>query len=330
MENKKVSVVVPVYNAEKYLDTCVQSILGQTYSNLELILINDGSSDRSGEICERYAYENNNVIYKHQSNAGVSAARNVGLETALGDYIVFVDSDDRIKSNMIMSLVEAIENNQADLCVCGYDVIIDSIIKPITLAAKFVSGKDEIAGYFADHFAEAVASSVCCKLYKRSIIQHKFDTQLSMGEDLFFNLEYVQQINSVVTISEALYVYDRTNENSLTHKYKEIYHEQNLILFNRWLDWFNKYETVNDIWVHYRIVNLYLKKLFTVCSDKKPVRKLDIVKTMFNNDIAISIQRSRNLFDGLHKIVLQLIVKKRYRLLLIVCNTYCRVKLLFR
>ena len=147
-----------------------------------------------------------------------------------------------------------------------------------------------------------------------------------MGEDLLFNLEYAKQADSVVTISDSLYVYDKTNVASLTHKYKDIYYEQNLCLFRQWLNWFNEYKSANDVWVHYRIVSLYFKKLFYTCSQRISVKKLDMVRSMFSSDVVISIQRSRHLFDRSHRLVLQLIVKKRYRLLLIVGTVYCRLK----
>ncbi len=119
----KVSIIVPIYNSEKNLDRCVNSILRQSYKNLELILINDGSTDSSLDICNNFRKLNENIIVIDQKNMGVSAARNIGLRYATGDLIQFVDSDDYIDSDMTESLVNCIRENNADLVICGYKSI---------------------------------------------------------------------------------------------------------------------------------------------------------------------------------------------------------------
>ena len=116
----KLSIIVPVYNAEKYIHKFVMSILNQTFTNFELILINDGSSDNSGNICDHYASVDERIKVIHLKNSGASVARNVGVENAIGDYIGFVDSDDYIDSNMYHDLLEAAEDTNADIIKCGY------------------------------------------------------------------------------------------------------------------------------------------------------------------------------------------------------------------
>lgn len=326
MESKKVSVIVPVYNAEKYIDGCVQSVLSQDYDDFELVLINDGSVDRSGIICEKYAGEYENVTYKYQENSGVSVARNTGIDVAIGEYVVFVDSDDRIKSNMLSLLVKELEATRADLCICGYDIVRTDRIVPMVIDQETVFGKDNLAEYFAKHFSEAIASSVCCKLYRRSLMLHRFRPGISMGEDLLFNLEYVKQINKVAAISDTLYIYDKTNDSSLTHVYKEIYHEQNLYVFKQWLDWFHEFDHVNDVNVHCRIVRSYLNRLFNVCAGTLPGKKIQMVRSMCDDDLDVSIKKAITHFDRLHRIVLRLIIHRKYRMLLFVGTAYCKVK----
>jgi len=116
----KVSVIVPVYNVENYLEKCIQSIISQSFKNLEIILINDGSTDRSKEICEQFAAKDKRIIFLNQENQGVSAARNAGLDICTGDYISFVDSDDYISSDMIEFLVNNLEKNDFDISTCGH------------------------------------------------------------------------------------------------------------------------------------------------------------------------------------------------------------------
>lgn len=113
----KISVIVPVYKAEKFLATCIESILNQTYGNLEIILVDDGSPDSCGKICEKYALSDSRVKVVHQKNAGVAAARNVGLDLAEGDYVTFVDSDDYIQPQMYEKMIRCAEHNHCDLVI---------------------------------------------------------------------------------------------------------------------------------------------------------------------------------------------------------------------
>ena len=113
-----ISVIVPIYNAEQYIDRCLKSILKQTYSNLEVLLIDDGSSDGSSSICKQYELSDNRVHYYHQHNSGVSAARNKGLDIAKGEYIGFCDADDWIESDMYEVLYSMINSSQSDIAIC--------------------------------------------------------------------------------------------------------------------------------------------------------------------------------------------------------------------
>lgn len=116
----KVSVIVPVYNVENYLEKCIQSIISQSFKNLEIILVNDGSTDKSKEICEQFAEKDKRIILLNQKNKGVSAARNAGLDICTGDYISFIDSDDYISPDMIEFLVNNLERNDSDISTCGH------------------------------------------------------------------------------------------------------------------------------------------------------------------------------------------------------------------
>ena len=120
MENKLVSVIVPVYNVETYLKRCITSLLAQSYANTEIILVDDGSTDASGKICDHYAASHPSLICLHQTNQGQSCARNAGMRIAHGDYYMFVDSDDYIEPDMIAAMVAESESRDADIVVCGY------------------------------------------------------------------------------------------------------------------------------------------------------------------------------------------------------------------
>ena len=115
-----ISVIIPVYNVEEYLDDCLTSVLAQTYSNLEILLINDGSTDNSGVICDKYAQTDSRIKVFHKENGGVSSARNIGLENATGQYIAFVDPDDWIEPNMYETIITQFEKSDVDAVFCGY------------------------------------------------------------------------------------------------------------------------------------------------------------------------------------------------------------------
>ena len=125
MTEPLISVIIPVYNVEEYLDKCIQSVLNQTYHNLQVVLVDDGSKDKSGEICDKYAKLDPRIQVIHQTNAGVSAARNVGLDTALGDYIAFVDGDDWIYQRMYEHLYGLMLQYEADIVQCAAESNVD-------------------------------------------------------------------------------------------------------------------------------------------------------------------------------------------------------------
>lgn len=328
MEEKKpkVSVIVPVYNAERFLDACIDSILTQDYDNIELILINDGSTDRSGEICEACAAENRNVIYRYQGNAGVSTARNHGLDLASGEYIAFVDSDDRIKPNAISLLLQSIQAAESDLCICAYDIVYSDRVLPCMIDKAAVEGTKNIAEYFSRHFLEAIASSIWGKLYKKELIMHRFKSDVTMGEDLLFNLEYVKQAGKVNAIPVSLYLYNRQNENSLATNYKISYYEQGLYVCKQWLEWVNQFDAIDDVNIHYHISRAYFHCLMIVCSSELSGNKIDTIKAMSSEDLFRSIRKSIGKFNLFQKMIFKMTLRGNFRLVLFAGSLWARFK----
>ena len=142
MSNYAVSIVVPVYNAEKYLPKCIDSILNQTFKNFELILVNDGSKDNSLIICEDYKVSDRRIKVINKKNEGVSIARNIGINSAKGKYIMFIDSDDWIESNMVEKMYDAIQNS--DIAICGSKTVEKNKIIDSTLYQSFTKEKNLI------------------------------------------------------------------------------------------------------------------------------------------------------------------------------------------
>lgn len=201
-----ISVIIPVYNAQKYIEACLQSVINQKYQNLEIILIDDGSTDSSGEILDRYIELDSRIKVIHISNSGVSKARNVGLSFAQGDYVTFVDADDWISDDMYYEMVMLAENCQMDLVQCSYDLIYEDrekrdIIKP----SQNYKGKEQI---MLAYCKEEISPSTCNKMFGRKIFKDaRFDEHLSVGEDRDIVYRFCQKCNQVVSSNQIFYHY---------------------------------------------------------------------------------------------------------------------------
>lgn len=215
-----VSIVVPVYNAEKYLHACVESILQQTYRDIECILIDDGSVDNSAAICSDLAAADQRVKYVRQENAGVSSARNHGLALASGEYVLFVDSDDILKSDMVESMIATMEEEGTDCVVCGIAFFTESTTETTDLITPRATlrDKESAARFFAREYSATLMNSPCNKLYKKALIKSDFDTSVDIGEDLLFNLAYSQNVSSISYLDQAFYCYRRNVSGSLSIK----------------------------------------------------------------------------------------------------------------
>lgn len=217
------SVVVPIYNAEKTIQRCVVSLLKQTYKTLQILLINDGSSDDSERICMNLAKKDPRIEYYYKPNSGVSDTRNFGLRLARGEYIAFVDSDDFVYPNCYEIALARLIDNQLDLIVFGFRSINMNSIKDVVYENVMLSSKKEIAKYVAHNFESSLVSLPWNKIYKKKHIIDEFHKDISLGEDLLFNICYFRRINKLQIIDKVFYAYDRTNENCLTNRYSSDY-----------------------------------------------------------------------------------------------------------
>lgn len=231
MNNPKISVIIPVYNVEAYLRRCVESLLQQTYSNLEIILVDDGSPDRSGEICDEYGYQDSRIKVIHQANRGVSAARNSGLCAATGDWIGFIDGDDWIEPDMYEYMLDMARKHGADMVQCGlfFDEETESREMFCAETECVLSGGAEKLGL---RDLEKLGNSTCNKLYRKDVVGDLvYDLSCPMGEDLLFNLQILQRSDGLVLGAEAKYHYVQHNA-SACHKppsYKFIHSHRNVL-----------------------------------------------------------------------------------------------------
>ena len=212
----KVSIIVPVYNTEKYLARCIDSILAQTFTDFELILVNDGSKDNSGKICDEYAQKDSRIIVIHKENGGVSSARNKGIDVAQGDWISFVDSDDWISSDFLSSFIY-----DADLIICGLELFGAKQVQHLP-EEKRLQNKDEISIWLTSNYSKSYIPSQCSKLYRHDVIKKyniRFNTTLIRCEDTLFNFEYLNYCNKIKLFKVAPYHYYIPNLDQTYPKY---------------------------------------------------------------------------------------------------------------
>lgn len=311
------SIIIPVYKTEAYLEKCVSSILGQSYKNFEVILIDDGSPDQCPEICDYYRKQDPRVKVVHKPNGGVSSARNTGIDLAKGQYIWFVDSDDYIGEESLQQIFDIQKIHNADLYVFNTS----------NIQERFFGNIDDFFDKY--YFKYVLGFGPCNKLYKRSIITEfkiKFDTQETVGEDLLFNIEYYKKLfesSKVIYFSpeKGYYVYiDRTN--SAMHSYSKNILNQQLRLFDKIS---NK---MSGCLTKYSITYLFFLHLLSGIGQASKVKlsslefaQLDFFKyiewienfyeiedTFFNNEKASNLGKLRI------KIFVKALQQKKYRL----------------
>lgn len=223
MISELITVVVPVYNVEAYLDRCVESLVNQTYQNLEIILVDDGSPDRSPEICDRWAEKDERIKVIHKPNGGVSSARNAGMEAAAGEWVFFVDSDDFLPEDALEGLAQRQLETGADL-VCGsfHNMKTRNRSYYKTYAEKLLLRQD-FPNQMWFLMMELLPTS-CGKLFSTRIVKEHglaFPMNIPWGEDAIFHYRYLTHVSSVVTTAQCVYHYDMTREGSAVKKYYE-------------------------------------------------------------------------------------------------------------
>ena len=247
-----VSVIIPVYNAENCLNECLDSVIKQTYSNLEIILIDDGSNDNSGAICDDYARLDKRIKVIHTNNSGVSKARNTGIEVCKGFFITFIDSDDYIDKNYILCLIEPLYKGHYDLVLCNYlDYYVDGgkIEEHLLSEEELRQLTNDVYKDF--HYFKYLMPLTCCKLYRTSIIKInkiRFPENLTDWEDQIFNFNYYENANKYFYINHALYVYCHRNKNSLSNQITQKSFQNSIKMLKRekeFLKLFNVYQYEN-------------------------------------------------------------------------------------
>ncbi|MEE0530445.1 MAG: glycosyltransferase [Anaerostipes hadrus] len=243
MSIAKISIIIPVYNIERYLCRCVDSVINQTMKPYEIILVDDGSKDGCAEICDNYEKNEDNIKVIHKKNEGLGFARNSGLEIATGDYIVFIDGDDYINSTRIETLYNCIRKNNADTCIASYTRVIDNnfIEIPNLMDGKILKGVEIIEEILPRMIgskpdgSDSIAMSAWIGMFSNDIIKKyliKFPSERELiSEDIVFDSYYYVKSNVVCCCNDNGYYYC-DNEDSLTTRYRKDRYQKQVVLFD--------------------------------------------------------------------------------------------------
>ena len=311
MSKMKVSVIIPVYNAEKYLDRCLASIYQQTFSDYEIILIDDGSKDRSREICQNHANICEKVRLFSKENGGVSSARNLGLEHTEGEYIAFIDADDYIAPDYLETLYANAVRFQADISCCDLKEIIDreySGIQYNPTSSKVIAGREQLYDdYIERHYY--YTSVVWGKLFKRSLISGLLFKNMKYGEDTLFVIEASWGCKNIYYDNYAGYFYCRENESatiSMIRKKSRIYYDH--INIGRWL--FDRKENLSKK-LQFAVTGMYARKIYLMLlylTIEKDYIYFIEGKNLLQEDISVILHESS--LDRKYKKLFNLYIKK--------------------
>jgi len=291
-----VSIIIPAYNAERQIAKCIQSIQSQTYKDIEIIVINDGSKDDTLACCEELAQQDTRIRVIDQKNSGVSETRNKGIELAKGDYIMFADADDFLESDMVELMVH--NRKEKSLTVAGYyvDTIGDKKqdVRTVLMEQEGISCIPRTD--LMKVFTRGLIGAVWNKLYERAVLlEHaiRFRKEMSLGEDIVFNLEYVSKLrDDIYIINKPLYHYVRTEEESLDNKYNARFAEFQNQIFEMFLKQEYLIESKQQILCLYfnalvvAIDNLYVNRAKVTEKEYKERKKALICNKKFNEIIS--------------------------------------------
>ncbi len=231
-----ISIIVPVYNVEAYLQQCLKSIVAQTFTNLEIILVDDGSTDSSGVICDAWQQQDKRIRVIHQDNGGLSHARNVGMKAATGDYIAFVDSDDVLHERMYEFMMDALQKTNADVAICHEDAFYEEVYQSRHYDTCHIERVEDTEALMK-HFMLAwtgVINFAWNKLYKKEIVQRiSFPVGRKM-EDMYFSADALSKVSKAVWLEERLYGYRQRSGSIMNSEDESIYAEHaQAILFQK-------------------------------------------------------------------------------------------------
>ncbi|PLR85412.1 glycosyltransferase family 2 protein [Bacillus sp. V33-4] len=321
----KVTVAVPIYNAEKYLENCIKSVINQSFKDIQILLINDGSSDQSGEICDRYQLKDPRIKVYHNSNQGVSNTRNFAINKSDGKYICFVDADDEIDTYMVQTLHEYIENEDADMVICGHkSVYLEHKNKQIVKhnPPEFNGSIIEFLERIEEFLNTESVQGPCGKIFKTELIKKnkiQFPKKLSFGEDTIFVYSYLSCSKKIVSIEKCFYSYMKRNNNSLS---ASITQDKVKIFINLYddlqklLNKFNIYEKQNLIEKKICLAAVScIDEIYQTNRKLSAKKRIEFISNIFSNERVIECFFKQTHTSKRYKLIGILVQKRLFRLL---------------
>ncbi|WP_394405155.1 glycosyltransferase family 2 protein [Streptococcus sp. 20-1249] len=304
---EKVSIIIPVYNVEKYLERCLTSVINQTYQHLEIILINDGSTDQSGKICNEFAQHDNRIKVINKDNGGLSSARNAGLAIYSGKYITFIDSDDWVSPDYIEYMLSYMYSEKVDLVQCNFVPITDEgvFLKKVRIKKndiEYLTSKDKILDAFFK--TQSFNTMAWGKLYSATFIRNMYFLEGHNNEDTIFAADYINKLQNIVILPEIKYYYllnttSIMNSRLSSKKVEDAYYSANYMM-----KVCDKSFPSYTIYMH---KNIYLFSM-RLLNDAKKIKKKDFIQSIRKN-----LQASRkvvflNLFSYSFKDILRIVI----------------------
>lgn len=312
------------------MEDCIVSLIDQSYKNIEIIIINDGSTDKSGEICNAFLLKDERIKVFHKKNEGVSSARNFGLKKATGQYIMFVDSDDYLDLRAVNLLVSVMNDRNPDLLIYGYVLDQNSKYTEISCKNAYLKNKEEICKYISENYLDGCINSPANKFYKKSLIHHFFDESYSLGEDLLFNLGYLNAVNSVLCLDERLYYYRVDGIGSLSHKFRKDLFTITTDLHANLMEFLNENSTqaLNYNAIHLQLFRNTLTYLIGLVSsnDLKRKNKIKYINSLSDSEELIAAMDNMGNLSTSYALVRILIKNRMSYSLYTLINAWIHVK----
>ncbi|MDD7793388.1 glycosyltransferase family 2 protein [Clostridium sp. 'White wine YQ'] len=316
-QEKKLSIIIPVYNAENFLMDCLNSLINQSYKDLEIILVDDGSSDNSKEIIKTYMEKDSRIVGYFRENSGVSSARNFGIKKSKGDYIAFVDADDWLDLNAYEETINQFNKTNCDVVLFSYIKEFNSTIRiPEILPFKTEELLDKSRIHndlvlnlisYADETKESIMGAIWRCVFKSDLLKHNeilFDTEMHYAEDLIFCLNSFSKSNSISIINKPFYHY-RFNTSSVTAQYKSDHFERQLFIYDKIKGIF---KNNNDIALNDRMNIMMLRYIINgithICNTSMSFKeKYESVKTILNNKKSEDLRKNYTIKSTKYKIL---------------------------
>lgn len=332
--NIKLSIIIPIFNVEKYLKSCLDSICNKANDSVELILINDGSSDNSHNICLEYSSECENIIYLSQKNLGVSSARNRGIMESKGEYITFIDADDEVKKEFVDSILKEINKNRESIDFFMWGIEYHWILGDKTEKISTISydtnkyNTNDFLRNLSNYLDEYYFNFVWNKLYKREVILSNnitFNTKFKRSEDLLFNLDYISNCKGIKVLENILYIHKNINKQSITFRYDKNQFENEKIVYKKFQqilnetdDYKNTSEKIDDYFINisFSMITYIINRNYGLSFKEKKKQIFNIVS---DEEFKNVIYKNRNTNMKV-KIIWILIKIRSYILTLLVCK----------